>query len=258
MKAFNHQSGRYISVGDANIYVEEAGTPDGFPIIFLHGGLGSIQDFSSLLDKIIGSYRYIGIDSRGHGKSTSGTQAFSYERLESDVGSILNQLNIRKCAMIGFSDGGIIAYRLAINNPTLIAKLISIGADWNPPDSNLIKLFSSLTADAWEKRFPGTIADYKQLNPQEKFDHLMKNVISMWTDLSPSGYPGNRVKEIECETLIIRGDEDKFMPLNSLLNLHEDLVNSNFLNVPFAGHAAHIDQAGMVSMVINQFLRFAI
>lgn len=255
MKSFEHKNGRYLPVMDANIYIEETGSTDGFPLIFLHGGLGTIKDFSTLIEKITGNFRCIGIDSRGHGKSTLGTTPLTYELLANDLEIILDQLGISKCMMIGFSDGGVIAYHIAIKKPSLISKLITIGADWNKPSLNLQTLYSKLTAEKWQQKFPETVELYHHLNPEANFNHLMKNIISMWLDTTPSGYPGNRLKEIQCETLIIRGDNDHLMPRTSIVHLHEYLPNAKLFNIPFANHSAHTDQSEVVSILVNQFLQ---
>lgn len=254
MNTFNHKNGYCLSVNEARIYVEETGAPDGYPVIFLHGGLGSICDYSPFVGKLDKRFRCIGIDTRGHGMSTRGTEPLTYELLENDTAEVLKQLNISRCAIIGFSDGGIIAMRLGISNPRLISHLTTIGADWNPPDATLQALFSSLTLDSWKNKFPETIELYEQLNPHPDFSHLMQAVIHMWLDLTPSGYPGMRVQALQCQSLIIRGDADPFLPLKHCLKLHREIPHAHFLNIPFAGHAVHFTHAETVGTFINQFL----
>jgi pimeloyl-ACP methyl ester carboxylesterase len=254
MAQFNHQDGRFINIGDARIYVEEKGAVDAFPIVFLHGGLGSIEDFGPLLEKLKGNFRFIGIDSRGHGKSSLGSAALSYELLEGDVEIVLESLRISKCCLIGFSDGGVIAYRMAIKNPLLTVRIITIGADWNAPSTDLQTLFSGLTSQGWENKFPKSLELYRQLNPEPDFSRLLKSVVHMWLDSGPSGYPNECVKEIHCETLVIRGDEDHFIPRKLISDMDGCLPVAKFFNIPFAGHATHVDQSEVVSIIVNQFL----
>ncbi|MDR0420182.1 MAG: hypothetical protein LBH30_01835, partial [Prevotellaceae bacterium] len=69
---FNHQTGQYIEIDGANIYYEEiknAGKPT---LLLLHSGFGNIEDFNPILPMFANDYHIIGIDSRGHGKSTLG------------------------------------------------------------------------------------------------------------------------------------------------------------------------------------------
>ena len=64
---FTHESGRAIPCGDASIFAEETGHPDGPVLILLHGGFGTIEDFNPILPALGRHFRLIGIDSRGHG-----------------------------------------------------------------------------------------------------------------------------------------------------------------------------------------------
>lgn len=64
----NPAAGKYVNVGDANIYYEEYGT--GKAVILLHGGIfGYIDEFAELIPVLSKQYHVIAIATRGHGKS---------------------------------------------------------------------------------------------------------------------------------------------------------------------------------------------
>ena len=52
------------------LYVDESGTPDGLPVVFVHGGPGSGCDANSRCYFDPGVYRIITFDQRGCGRST--------------------------------------------------------------------------------------------------------------------------------------------------------------------------------------------
>ena len=141
---FNHKTGKSLEVDGANIYYEEienAGKPT---LLFLHGGFGNIEDFNSILQMFTNDYHIVGIDSRGHGKSTLGKSKLTYKRLRLDVEAVINHLQLKDINIIGFSDGGIIAYRLAAANSITLRKIITIGATWSLSDAELVE---TITAD---------------------------------------------------------------------------------------------------------------
>jgi pimeloyl-ACP methyl ester carboxylesterase len=76
-------------------------------------------------------YQIIRIDNRGTGESdwmkywTSKT-AFSLEEMATDVIAVMDKLQIEKVHIIGYSMGGMIGQRLAINYPNRILSLTSI------------------------------------------------------------------------------------------------------------------------------------
>jgi pimeloyl-ACP methyl ester carboxylesterase len=82
---FNHKTEKYLEVDGANIYYEEIENAGKLTLLFLHGGFGNIENFNVMLPMFANDYHIVGIDSRGHGKSTLGTGKLTYKRLQLDV-----------------------------------------------------------------------------------------------------------------------------------------------------------------------------
>ncbi|WP_299022057.1 alpha/beta hydrolase [uncultured Photobacterium sp.] len=98
--------------------------------MFLHGGLGSMVDFNALIERIPATSLFIGIDLRGHGKSTMGADDMSYARYQQDVEAVLAHLDVSTVTVLVFSDGGIVGYRMTANSKNNIKKLIALGSQW--------------------------------------------------------------------------------------------------------------------------------
>ena len=128
MRNFDHNSGEYLDVDGARIYYEVTGNENSPALLVLHGGFGNLEDFNSILPKLNKEFKVIGVDSRGQGKSTLGEQALTYEQIQKDVERVLAHLDIETVSIIGFSDGGITAYRLASLTSLNIEKLVTIGS----------------------------------------------------------------------------------------------------------------------------------
>src|SRR5438128_991125 len=101
MNTFDHQSGQHLAIEDAHIYYEITGNPEAPALLLLHGGLGSVEDFNSLLDAFVPFYKVIGMDSRGQGKSTLGSAGLTYERIQHDIERLLEHLNIERVTVFG-------------------------------------------------------------------------------------------------------------------------------------------------------------
>jgi pimeloyl-ACP methyl ester carboxylesterase len=252
---FDHQSGDHLALDSAKIYFEVHGDSTDPPLLFLHGGLGTLKDFKDVLPRLAKRFRVIGMDSRGHGRSTLGTAAMSYQRLALDAAGVLRHLGVERCSVLGFSDGGITALRVAAQPDARVDRLVAIGTDkMLKPDDPVRKLLAGVTAESWTKKFPETVALYQALNPEPDFKALVDAVVPMWLDDSPSGYPGDCVRQISCPLLAIRGDEDPLVSRASVFELVEQVQGAKLLNIPFAGHEAHKDQAGAVMASVNRFL----
>lgn len=254
MNLFDHRSGEHLETEGAKIYYEVRGNKDGPPLVLLHGGLGNLEDFNVILAGVSDRFKVIGIDSRGHGKSTLGSKELSYEQMQRDVLRVLEHLGLDAVSIVGFSDGGIIAYRLAALTSLRVEKLVTIGADWHSGDNPTREILSKVTPASWRKKFPATYESYQKHNPEPDFDTFVESVVKMWMDSSASGYPNQAVSNISCPLLIVRGDDDHLVPLKDVVELRGLVEGACLLNISFAGHVAHEDQKDIFLISLKQFL----
>lgn len=253
---FKHKSETTVNIGSAKIYYEEIGNPLKQPLIFLHGGFGNIEDFNGIIPLLENEYRIIGIDSRGQGKSTLGNEELSYERLEQDVALVINKLGLKKAIIAGFSDGGVVALRLACSGIAEIDRLILIGTSWHSKSLESSKKFlSAVTADKWKAKFPATFTKYQSINPEPDFEKLTDRMVKMWLDEKSTGHPDDNVHKINCPTLIVRGDKDHLISKESAFELSEKITGSDLANIPFCGHEVYAEQPNLLMIMINEFLK---
>ena len=104
----------------------------GPPIILLHGGLANSNYWGNLVPALIKKYRVVVMDSRGHGRSTRDDQPFGYELMSSDVIGLMDYLDIREAAIVGWSDGAILGLEIAIHHPERLTKLFAFAANSDP------------------------------------------------------------------------------------------------------------------------------
>lgn len=93
------------------------------------------------------------------------------------------------------------------------------------------------------------------MNPEPDFDALFRAVTRLWLDCGADGYPGSSVEAIGIPTLITRGDRDPLFSLGEVVSLQERIPGAEFLNIPFAGHAAQEDAPEILGAAIRTFLR---
>ncbi|PSV97172.1 alpha/beta hydrolase, partial [Photobacterium lipolyticum] len=132
-----------------------------------------MTDFNSVIDSIPEDYMIIGIDLRGHGKSTIGNKELSYAQYQSDVVAVLNHLKISSFSLFGFSDGGIVSYRLAASVSSNVEQLITLGSQWRLEENDpSIECLGGVTSGDWNEMFPDSVAYYNESNPQPDFELL--------------------------------------------------------------------------------------
>ena len=126
-KPFNTE---YLKVDDIHeIYIEEYGSREGIPIVFLHGGPGA--GTSPMYQKYFdpNKFHLIMFDQRGCGKSKPYGEVVenTTQNLISDINSILDLLNINKAHIYGGSWGSTLALLYAEHNPEKILSLVLRG-----------------------------------------------------------------------------------------------------------------------------------
>lgn len=111
------------------LHVEEAGNPDGKPVVFLHGGPGGHISEKSYEFFDLNYYRVIAFDQRGCGKSTpfACLEDNTIDALVEDMEKIRRFLNIDKWIVFGGSFGSTLALAYAIAYRQYVEKLVLRG-----------------------------------------------------------------------------------------------------------------------------------
>ena len=111
------------------LYLDEAGNPDGIPLLFLHGGPGSACGANSRRFYDPEVYRIITFDQRGCGRSTphSELQENNTSNLIADIEAIRNFLSIDKWVVFGGSWGATLGLLYAQAFPQHVQAIILRG-----------------------------------------------------------------------------------------------------------------------------------
>lgn len=127
----NPAVGHYVAVKDARLYYERYG--HGQPLLLLHGNGQSIAAFQEQIGELAKSFEIIAVDTRAQGKSQDQTTAdFTYDLFAEDVHQLLDSLHLRNAHVLGWSDGGNTALKLALHYPAYVKRLAIMGANLFP------------------------------------------------------------------------------------------------------------------------------
>lgn len=110
-------------------YIEQGSSQ---PMILLHGNGESCDYFEHQIPCFSVDYRVIAIDTRGHGQSPRGEKPFTIVQFAEDLHDFMDEKDIDKAILLGFSDGGNIAMEFALRHPERVEKLVLNGANLFP------------------------------------------------------------------------------------------------------------------------------
>lgn len=144
---FSQYPPQFTRNGDIAIARYEAGNPDGFPVLLIHGfaSTAHVNWVHPGWFKTLGEagYRVIAIDNRGHGASDKPHEADVYtpELMASDAAAVLDDLGIASAHVFGYSMGARNTAFLALARPDLVRSVVFGGlgmgmvegvGDWDP------------------------------------------------------------------------------------------------------------------------------
>ncbi|MBI3630150.1 MAG: alpha/beta fold hydrolase [Candidatus Rokubacteria bacterium] len=129
-----------VSIGDADIYYEEAGKG---PALILVPGLSGLGSFwAQQVREFSRDFRVVIHDHRGTGQSTHSRIRYSVEQMAGDVLRLMDKLGIAAAHLVGHSTGGAIGQVIAQDHPERLQSLV-LSATWAGRDPFFRRLFES-------------------------------------------------------------------------------------------------------------------
>lgn len=239
-----------VAVNGAHIYYATFGEAQAAPVILLHGGLGTLDHWSNQVPALIeADLRVIAIDSRGHGRSTRTRAPATYSAMATDVVAVMDGLQIAQAAVVGWSDGGEVALKLAIEHPDRVAKLVVFGANYNA--SGRKPRAASVTFRTYTKKCR---ADYQQLsNTPTQFSGLVQWMVPVWR--GSLGMTASQLQAITAPTMIIGAEHDELITLDHFAAMAALIPNGTLTTLSDASHFAPWQAPAEFNAVLIDFLR---
>ncbi|WP_338777888.1 2-succinyl-6-hydroxy-2,4-cyclohexadiene-1-carboxylate synthase [Metabacillus sp. FJAT-52054] len=250
---------------------------EGSPLLLLHGFTGAVSDWEEMIPVLTGR-KLILIDLIGHGKTEAPAEEARYTMDEvcKDLAVILDELDINKAAVAGYSMGGRTALNFSMLFPERVSHLILESAspglktlEERTRRSNSDRLLAEKITtsgvasfvDVWEKL---PLFSSQAALPQEKRRAIREQRLSnstiglanslrgMGTGIQYSWW--GQLHQCLLPVLILAGELDaKFCKIGR--EMDELFENSRYIEVNDAGHAIHVEQPKIFGTIVNGFLK---
>jgi pimeloyl-ACP methyl ester carboxylesterase len=138
--------GKYAAVNGLDLYYEIHGA--GEPLILLHGGVGAIEMFGEVLPLLAEGRQIIAVDLQAHGRTADIDRPMTFEAMADDVAALIEHLGLGEVDVMGYSLGGGVALRTAIQHPEVVRKLMLVSTPFK--------------RDGW---YPEVLAGMEQMGP---------------------------------------------------------------------------------------------
>lgn len=244
-------AGDYAEIHGLKMYYEVHG--EGRPVVLLHGGMTTIQfSFSAQIPALARNHRVIAIEQMGHGHTADvAGRELSYEGMAEDTAAFLIQHGIPNVDLVGHSDGGQIALRLAITHPELVRRVIVSGIGLGPVTAEQQKAMLTISADGLPKPFR---EEYARVSPDGP-DHWLlffEKVKAMWS--KPGwGISLAELATIKAPTLLVFGDHD-FTSLEEAAQIFHTIPGAQICILPGVGHGTFRARPEWLNPILLDFL----
>jgi pimeloyl-ACP methyl ester carboxylesterase len=122
----------YVNNSGVRIHYQVDGNDKGLPLLLLHGGMGSLEDWYEFgwVKGLKDDYRLILIDARGHGHSDKlyDPEAYEWSQVVKDISMVMDEVGVGKAHYMGFSLGGYTGFAIAKYAPERLLSMIIMGA----------------------------------------------------------------------------------------------------------------------------------
>lgn len=192
-------------------------------------------------------------------------EGYSTRDMARDEAEAMKILGISKASIMGVSQGGMIAQYIAIDYPGMVEKLI-LAVTLSRPNktvqsviSSWIQMaelgdFKSIIIDTAEKSYSeNRLKKYRLLYPilcrVGKPKDFSRFIIQANACIHHNAY--NELNKIKCPTLVIGGDSDKVVGINSSIEIADRINASKLILYHGLGHATYEEAKDFNSQVLK-------
>jgi pimeloyl-ACP methyl ester carboxylesterase len=192
----------------------------GEPLVLLHGLRDDHRAWSWVLPWLAPHRRVIACDLRGHGETSLGSPDGTLAQLAGDLVAFLDAAGLERADLCGFSLGGTIVLRVAIDHPERVGRLVPVAT------SSRV----GRAAVAWYEEQAGLADGPGHANACRAMARLGTE------PLDPE------LHRVEAPTLVVAAERDELCPPRAGAIIAAGIAGARLRVVPGAGHHVALER----------------
>jgi pimeloyl-ACP methyl ester carboxylesterase len=201
------------------------------PIILLHGALGAKTQMHPMKIELENhGHRVFTMNFSGHNGNPYSTNGFGIETFAGDVRRFMEDNQLQRADIFGYSMGGYVALWLAHTDPERIGRITTLGTkfDWDPRSAK--KEVAKMNPEKILLKVPGFARILESRHKPNDWKELLDRTASMMTSLGASPLLSEEIlKNIQTPTVICLGDKDDMADRNYSERVASLLPNGKFI-----------------------------
>ncbi|MEM1318835.1 MAG: alpha/beta hydrolase [Bacteroidota bacterium] len=251
---YHYPDSKSIRIQDMKVHYRDVG--EGMPLVLIHGTAASLHTWEGWIDRLSPHFRVIAMDLPAFGLTgPHPNRDYSMGAYTSFVDAFLQALNIDSCHIAGNSLGGQICWNYAIRYPDRLRKMVLLDASGFEMDKPMPLGFrlaqNPVTRPLLTRVTPKSLHRSSLLEVYGDDRKVTEALVDRYFELMLR--PGNRtafvdranqlytgeldkLSTITLPTLILWGEEDRWIDLWAGQRFDEELSNANLIVYPGVGH----------------------
>ena len=260
-----------LSFPEVDLYVEQAGS--GRAIVFIHDYTLDHELWHESVGNLSANFRCLTYDLRGHGKSSSPDTGYALSDHVDDLFRILDAMKVPAATLVGLSMGGGIALHAALSRPDRVERLILAasvlnGLPWEEGMWNWFREFETKARQIGVQKaidavwIPGPL--FKSIRRYPALTRRIREMAARFTggnifDKATYPRPGltdrERLSEVTCRTLVLRGEFDRPEFIRRAQMLADGIPGARLEMIPRAGHFPNLEAPSAFHRSVTRFLK---
>ena len=261
-----------------NGYIEYYRFGNGSPIILIPGYATDVSSWDrAFLARLAQQHEVIVLNNRNVGRSYVHSSSYEAQDLANDIYQLIQQLNLKKPAVLGISMGGMIAQQLAVLHTDKLGQLILIntaiaGKQAIPPTPKVEKMMLQKPKNkldqyvvAIELFFPAQSRmqmayalaverfqppNYKEIDSATLMP-LQQHLINNWIKDNTTA---KKISQLDLPVLILNGTADDVIPPVNSLILARTIPDAQLIRWNNGGHGMLFQYPTEIADTVNNFI----
>ena len=273
---------RWLEVDGRRVNLVDLG--EGPAIVFVHGLSGSWTNWLENLPHFAARHRVVAFDLPGFGHSEMPADGVSIEGYGRTVAAVMAELGLQRAAIVGNSMGGFVGAETALRFPERVERLVLVAA------AGLATKYVGLSTEFLRRRSVAALA--RAVNayagfPQARAETLvcrprLRQAILAIVAHHPRRLPApismelirgtgkpaaadaldsllnydyrDRLEDIRCPTLIVWGEDDRTVPVESADEYERLIPGSRRVVLLDTGHVPMVERPARFNALVDEFL----
>lgn len=273
LQKYTNEDSRFLVIDGSLVHYRIEG--EGNPLLLIHGAFSSLHTFDCWTSLLTRDHRVIRLDLPGFGLSDSMTgHDYSIKVMVNFLTKFLDQIGIDSCDVAGSSLGGWLAWEMALRQPRRINKLVLIASAGFMEEVSIplpfkmarTPVLGKVMKYAIKKNLLRKFLNQVFIDQKKITDELVDRYYDLITRegnpeafhaLANSKYRNrtNKLKNIKAPTLIMWGEDDAWLPVESGYWFQVCIPDSRLILYEGVGHIPMEEIPERTARDLRKFLK---